>query len=135
MDEQNRSQLKTDPIRRWLWLVTALLTAVLVIGRSLVPAADGLDARYFVTEQTEGVPTHVVVDRAPSTEQVRARWGASRPDVFSVAWTGYLLIVSPGTFARNLRVCAVLGRQLANVHRRATDREQRRPTRARDTSR
>ena len=98
MDEQNRSQLKTDPIRRWLWLVTALLTAVLVIGRSLVPAADGLDARYFVTEQTEGVPTHVVVDRAPSTEQVRARWGASRPDVFSVAWTGYLLIVSPGTF-------------------------------------
>ena len=91
--------MKSGPLRRWLWLVSSLLAVALLIGRSRVPAADGLEARYFPTEQADGVPSHVVVDRLQSTDQVRARWGASGPTVFSVVWSGYLLVSSADTFA------------------------------------
>ena len=97
MDEQHR-KLKSGPIRRWLWLASSVLAAALSIGRSQIPAGDGLDARYFATDQTDGVPAHVVVDRLQSTDQVRARWGASSPTVFSVVWSGYLLVSSTDTF-------------------------------------
>ncbi|MEQ1907964.1 MAG: PA14 domain-containing protein [Vicinamibacterales bacterium] len=90
--------MKSGPIRRWLWLVSSLLAVGLLIGRSRVPAGDGLEARYFPTEQADGVPSHVVINRLQSTDQIRADLGAASPTVFSVVWSGYLLVSSPGTF-------------------------------------
>lgn len=98
LDTQDHRKVKSRRIRRWLWLVSSTLAIGLLIARPRVPAADGLEARYFPTELADGVASHVEVDRVQSTDQVRARWGAGTPNVFSVVWGGYLLIPSDDTY-------------------------------------
>jgi hypothetical protein len=66
--------------------------------RHAVPAADGLNARYFSGLRSDGPPAIVGVDREPSMSVVRRRWGAAIPETFSVTWRGYLTVPAAGTY-------------------------------------
>jgi hypothetical protein len=67
------------------WMLLAL------VGRVL-PAGNGLVARYYANTTFSGLPVESGYDAVPSTAQVARRWRGRPPPAFSVAWTGYLTV-------------------------------------------
>jgi hypothetical protein len=82
---------------RSLWIVP-LVAALLFGARSLVSAGNGLEARYYTGVAPAGTPARTTVDRAPSTAQIRQRWGSAPPDRFSVIWSGFVTVGARGTY-------------------------------------
>src|SRR3954470_1567931 len=67
------------------WMLLAL------VGRVL-PAGNGLVARYYADTTFSGRPVESGYDAVPSTAQIARRWRGRPPPAFSVAWTGYLTV-------------------------------------------
>ncbi len=87
------------PSRRlWLWWIPVLAAVALWGIRQAIPAADGLDARYFRSLRSGDAVAITAIDSRPSTHIVTERWGSAMPETFSVTWRGYLAVSSPGTY-------------------------------------
>ena len=72
--------------------------AVVAVVHLVIPAGSGLAAQYFENVSFTGPAVRSVVDHAPSTSQVRARWDGVPPAAFSVVWTGYITATRAGRF-------------------------------------
>ena len=64
----------------------------------MVPAGNGMHARYFTNVDWSGYPAMTVVDPRPSVEVFTDRWNGRLPDSFSVRWTGYITVDRAGTY-------------------------------------
>jgi hypothetical protein len=59
---------------------------------------QGLQADYFLDDQTAAAPTLTIVSREISTAQMTADWNASVPPAFRARWYGYLTIDRAGDY-------------------------------------
>lgn len=75
---------------------------LLGLARLLLPGADGLAAQYLDGPATAGRVIHATVDRTQTTDTVRSRWNGTGPEAFTVVWTGYLTVQTPGMFTFGL---------------------------------
>ena len=85
----------SSPIQRTLFRIlvaTIGLAAILQAGRMLVGPDRGLQAEYFVGEQTSGRPAIIAIDPTISTEQILRRWSGATPAAFSARWFGFLTV-------------------------------------------
>lgn len=97
----NTSSPQQHPLasrRIWRWWIPLLLFLALWGLRQAIPAADGVNARYFRSLRSDGPPALTVVDREPSVQLIQRRWGADIPSTFSVTWRGYLTVPAAGTY-------------------------------------
>ena len=79
-------------------LGVALLTALLGFARRVDPLPQGLRATYFPTEDWSGPAAQSTVDPQPSVSSVLAAWNNHPPPVFSVMWSGSLLVPLGGAY-------------------------------------
>jgi hypothetical protein len=56
----------------------------------MMPAGNGLAARYYANTTFADGPVETAYDRLPSTAQMAERWHGRPPQVFGVVWTGYI---------------------------------------------
>ena len=61
-------------------------------------SSQGLQGQYFRGSRWVGPPAQTVLDTEISTAQLFRRWQASPPDVFSVRWSGTLIVDRPGIY-------------------------------------
>lgn len=84
-------------------LVPSLAVAMLLgLAQLRLPGADGLAAQYLDGPATAGRVMHATVDRTQTTDTVRSRWNGTGPEAFTVVWTGYLTVQTPGMFTFGL---------------------------------
>ena len=76
---------------------------LLGLARLWLPGADGLTAQYLDGPATAARVVHAGVDRTQTTDTVRSRWNGTGPEAFTVVWSGYLTVPTPGTFTFGLR--------------------------------
>ncbi len=79
-------------------LVALTLAGLLTAARLLVLPDRGLQAEYFIGDQTIGAPAIVAVDRTLSTVQIARRWAGAAPASFSVRWFGFLTVARAGRY-------------------------------------
>jgi hypothetical protein len=97
----NTSSPQQHPLatrRIWRWSLPLLLFLAPWGIRQAIPAGDGLNARYFRSLRSDGPPALTVVDREPSVQLIRRRWGTEIPSTFSVTWRGYLTVPAADTY-------------------------------------
>ena len=80
-----------------LAVVALAVWATLWVVRSLLPAGDGLLARYYENPGFADPVAFTAVDAHPSTETLHRRWEGT-PKYASARWTGYLVIGSAATY-------------------------------------
>ena len=73
-------------------LALALLIGLLSLARHVDPLPQGLRASYFPTEDWSGPPALSSIDPQPSISHILAAWNNRPPSVFSVMWSGSLLV-------------------------------------------
>ena len=61
-------------------------------------SSQGLQGQHFRGSRWVGPPAQTVLDTEISTAQLFRRWQASPPDVFSVRWSGTLIVDRPGIY-------------------------------------
>jgi hypothetical protein len=81
-------------------LIAALcLSASLQAGRILLAPARGLQAEYFVGQDTGGQPAISTIDSRVSTRHMRERWSGAAPSIFSARWFGFLTVPAGGRYS------------------------------------
>lgn len=77
------------------------LWAAIGLCRVALPAT-GLRAQYFANATWSGTPASVGIDPDISTIQLSRGWHGAPPDVFSVRWSGHLLVSRQGDYTFTL---------------------------------
>jgi PA14 domain len=81
-----------------LLIIAVLAWALIRAVRPMVPAGDGLGAKYYSNPSWDGRPSQSGTDRDQSTSVIWRRWKALPPERFSVRWTGYLTVPRSGSY-------------------------------------
>ena len=81
-----------------LLLVFALAWTLLRVVRPALDAGDGLAGEYFTNLTWSGSPAFSGVDTEPSAATILHRWNGVPPERFSVRWTGFLTVGTPGLY-------------------------------------
>jgi hypothetical protein len=76
----------------------ALLVGFLSFEQRVDPLSQGLRASYFPTEDWSGPAAQSNVDPQASISSVFAAWSNRPPPVFSVMWSGSLLVPLAGAY-------------------------------------
>jgi PA14 domain/F5/8 type C domain len=66
--------------------------------RFLARGGDGLTAQYYANADWAGTPVLAGADAEPTTAEVERHWRGKPPAAFSVIWSGYLAVGSPGQY-------------------------------------
>jgi hypothetical protein len=81
-----------------LLVATALLAGV-TLASKLDALPEGLKATYFSDANWSSDPVRSTIDPQPSTDSIAAAWSGSPPRTFSVTWTGWFVVLRPGTYS------------------------------------
>jgi hypothetical protein len=78
--------------------VAVLLVALFSFATWIHPIKVGLRASYYPNNQWAGTPLMTRIDQHPDTNTLARGWPVSAPEVFSVTWSGALLVAASGPY-------------------------------------
>ena len=82
-----------------LFAAATILLACSLLAAVLDPLPEGLSATYFETSNWSGPAARSTIDSAPSTYNLFVAWRGRPPQAFSATWTGWIIVLSQGTYA------------------------------------
>ena len=89
--------IKFNAVRVILVTATAVLVLFFVAVR-IDPLPQGLAATYYSDANWSSAPVREIVESQPTTDRLAAAWPGTPPEIFSVAWTGSLIVTHAGTY-------------------------------------